>query len=233
LALAFFSKSTPSYFMPLTVQSLQTKFQARLAPGNDPEFYRLLTEADERLLSSGRWHWTRKKIELTPDEDFVVALPDEFESIVGCRIDDVAAGVRWEEADFISGDRASIPVDGCMGVITDLGLLTYGSDENITRLYQVHDSDAQLLYCLVRYEAKDAFEDPADTVLCPIATPLKQMMMAIIYEEANDTNKSLEYKSLATGTLNEHEAAYRGTAKEVFRPTSFQPVRRRSRINFP
>lgn len=229
--------------MPLTVHQLNTKYGALIGRGDDQEFARLLLEADERLLAAGRWHWTREPVTLTPDDDGIITLPSQYESIVGCRVGDVPQGVVWQETEYLEGGPGEITIEGCSGRLIDQGwsdtLDDNGTSDEFddvttrTRTYKVADASIDEVSALCRFSAKTEFLGDYDLTICPVAAALKQMMLSIIYEEANDTNKSVEYKQLALNTIQEHEKAYRGLANEVFKPRMFQPVRYRSRRNFP
>jgi hypothetical protein len=229
--------------MPLTVHQLLTKYGDLVAPGNEQEFGRLLLEADERLLAAGRWHWTREPITLTPDGDGLVTLPSHYESIVGCRVGDVPQGVVWQETEYLEGGPGEIAIDGCAARLVDQGwtdTLEEGgsSDEEFddttvrTRVYKVTGAHIDEVSALCRFSAKTQFSSDYDTTICPVSSALKQMMLAIVYEEASNTDKSIEYKTLALNSIQEHEKAYRGLANEIFKPLMFQPVRYRSRRNF-
>lgn len=218
--------------MPLTVQHLRSRFRDQLANGDDCKFLSLLTEADERLLNMGRWHWTREPITLTPDEDRRVILPDDYESIVGARLGSVPRGVRWQEAEFMEDGPSFLQIEGCTGRLIDQGLLLLGSDDTLSRVYRISDVETNEVTALARFASRE-YTDDAQTVLCPSVAALKQMIMSIIYENANDVKVSMDYQGKAKLTLDEHEAAYRGTAKQVFRPLQAMPLRRRSKNSFP
>lgn len=229
--------------MPLTVHQLLTKYGDLVAPGNEQEFVRLLLEADERLLAAGRWHWTREPATLTPDDDGIVTLPSQYESIVGCRLGDVPQGVVWQEAEYLEGGPGEIAIDGCSARLVDQGWADSTSDNDTpdeesddvttrTRTYKVTDSSITEVSALCRFAAKTQFDSDYDNTICPVSAALKLMMLSIAHEEAVNTEKSVEYKTLALNSIQEHEKAYRGLANEIFKPLMFQPVRYRSRRNF-
>lgn len=321
--------------MPFTALQLKDRLQPQVAPGNDAEFYRLLTEADERLLNMGRWRWTRTTLTLTPDADRLISLPTQYESVVGCRLGDYARGVAWEELEYMEGGPGLIEIEGCSGRLIDQGMLPFitaysgpdllditadfgggtititvtedgesggyptyrsndtdylivssdgslwvigGSGPNFEggdfpvnrtadvpyeedwslagtpaapftglvtvvlanpesssesrRHYKVSDTNTTEVNVMARYAPK-ALDTEEATALCPSMAALKQMMISIIFEEADETKKSIEYQQKARLTLDEQEAAYRGTAKQVFKPSMTIPIRRRSRTNFP
>lgn len=230
--------------MPLTVHSLKQRYQDVVAPGSDAEFGRLLLEADERLLASGRWHWTRRPLVLTPI-DSLIELPYGYESIVGCRVGDVPQGVVWQETEYLEGGPGEIEIENFGGSgarLIDQGWSDETFDESNsdesddiiirTRTYKVSDEGITEVTALCRFSAIEEYASDYVAVLCPSGPALKQMMLSIVYEESNNTARSLEYRQLAINTCAEHEKAYRGLANEVYKPLWFQPVRYRSRRNF-
>ena len=78
------------------VDALMSQFQAQIAPGDDDEFLRLLTEADLRLLEFGRWRWTRGRLDLSPASG-VVTLPADYAAILAARVDTVPIDIEDEE----------------------------------------------------------------------------------------------------------------------------------------
>ena len=328
-----FSPVYPSIIpMPTAASILKTRYQALVAPGNDAEFFRLLTEADERLLFAGRWHWAREPLSLSV-VDGVVTLPDTYHSIVGARINGHAVGVNWQESEWFEGGPGEfIPVDGAAAFLVDQGLagrndailvsgsftpefsgilwntgqlngmnsysarslkvdglppagddaqLAYSSDLGVwaftiygtggalgvwlssvtdepdptllntwtsfgaesgtpefsgiaPRRYKLTSTNADIttVDILARYKPA-VIDSTTDLALCPLPSALKQMMLSIIFEEANDSGNAEAYRAKAIRDLNEHEAAYRGSAKRVFKPSQYRPARRRSRHNFP
>ena len=234
--------------MAPTVLVLKERYQNRLAPGDCAEFDRLLLEADERLLSAGRWHWTREPVLLEVDDEGIVELPVQYESIVGCRLGSIPQGVVWQETEFMEGGPGELEVGGCNARLVDQGVTLVDSGELPAnplvdfdacpefvhvRRYKLTDATIEDIAALCRFASKCRFTSDLDSPICPVPAALKQMMLSIIYEEANDTTKSVEYRQLALNTIQEHEKAYRGLANEIFKPLQFQPVRHRSRRNFP
>lgn len=224
--------------MPLSVSTLQARLQPQISPGNDAEFMRILSEADERLLAAGRWHWTREPVTLTPDEDRTVQLSSEYESIVGCRLGSVPMGVVWQETEYLADGPGLIPIEGCSGRLVDQGLVDVteegSSDPPVfVRFYKVTDTDTLEVSVLARFAPKGLFDDEDNTTLCPSISALKQMMLSVIHEEANNIDLSTAMRNTAINTLNEHEAAYRGIAKEIFKPKLFRRLPFRKRHSFP
>ena len=316
--------------MPTAASILETRYQALVAPGNDIEFFRLLTEADERLLFAGRWHWAREPLSLSV-VDGVVMLPDAYHSIVGARINGHSVGVNWQESEWFEGGPGEfIPIEGASSFLVDQGImenravsimtisgtLTDGSNPVVfpkllstdvagrwtsnggdaplsgewyrftssppdtvaaekyvdgsgvcgweglyvsnpedavlaplgsetgtpiisvefasSRVFKLTSTNADITTVDVLARYKPAVIDSSDDfALGPLPAALKQMMLSIIFEEANDSGNAEAYRAKAIRDLNEHEAAYRGSAKRVFKPSQYRPARRRSRHNFP
>lgn len=211
--------------MPLTCKDLEDRIMPDITPGDIDLFYRILTEADERLLDSGKWQWTRTGIDLFPVNG-IIELDDEFESIVGAKIGCSGTGVSWQEVRFIDGNYSKIGIEGCSSGLYDRGLIAG------VRTYEVGPHEVDEVVALVRY-APRLLRDPEDIPVCQNAAAIKQMMLAILYENSNDLEKSMGYVNLAMRTLDLEESAYRGAARKIKEPRLFEPARRRSRHNFP
>lgn len=104
-----------------TVTALKTMLQNQIAPGNDVEFLRLLTEADMRLLQYGRWRWTRGRATLTPVSG-VITLTANYFSIIGARLDKDAVEVRDEDYEFVPGGRGEVELGVGTTRLIDMGL---------------------------------------------------------------------------------------------------------------
>ncbi len=213
--------------MPLEITDVKDRYQAQIAPGDDESFYRILTEADERLVEMGKWHWTRTKVVMDVT-DGLVTLPEGFKAIVGCRLDDVPIGVRWEESEYYEEGTGEIPITGCRHKIVDQGL-----DEDGTRTYKVTGENIEKVYALCRYASKGLYNEEEETIFCPSLPAIKLMMLSIVYEEANNLEKAMEYEAAARKKLTENENAYRGIAKEIFSPTQYMRLPRKGRTNIP
>lgn len=212
--------------MALSIPEIKTRYQAQIAPGDDDEFYRILSEADERLIEMGKWHWTREKIQMTVVDGFV-ELPEGYKAIVGCRLDDAPRGVRWEESEYYEEGTGEIPIEGCRHRIVDQGLI-----EGV-RTYKVTGEEVETVYALCRFTSNGSYDDESTETICPSGTAIKLMMLAIIYEEANNLEKAMDYEMAARKKLKEHDDAYRGIAKEIFKPSQYMRTPRRSRTNLP
>lgn len=113
--------------MPLTALHLESRLLSQIAPGNPEEFYRLLTEADERLLNSGKWRWTRERVVL-PVDNGIVRLPDGYESIVAARLNGIGKNVGWEEREYLEDESSCMCIQGCSAQIQDKGLFNGPAD---------------------------------------------------------------------------------------------------------
>lgn len=212
--------------MPLPIQDVKARYQAQIAPGDDESFYRILSEADERLIEMGKWHWTREKVEMAVT-DGIVELPEGYKAIVGCRLDDAPKGVRWEESEYYEEGTGEIPIDGCRHRIVDQGLIAG------VRTYKVTGEDIETVYALCRFAPNGFYDEESTEILCPSMPAIKLMMLSILYEEANNLEKAMDYEMAARKKLKEHDDAYRGIAKEIFTPSQFIRTPRRGRVNFP
>lgn len=214
--------------MPLLAIDLQTRYQRLIAPDDLDEFLRLLQEADERLLTMGRWHWVRKPLVLTITDNQVV-LPSDYESIVGARVNGKGIGVKWEESEwFEGGPGEAVPIEGAQAALVDMGLV---DDERVYKVTTISEGLTEV-EVLARYKAL-AIYDEHSPLRCPAHSALKQMMYALLHENANNPKAAEEYRALARRELDEREAAYRGTANQVYKPSLTQPLRRTSKSNFP
>lgn len=213
--------------MPITAQDLSDGLLARISPGNEPKFFQILTEADERLLNMGRWQWTRAVLTM-PVVSGNVVLPAGYKSISGCRVGSVAAGVLWQDIEYLEGGPGEITVEGCHGA----QLLDQGLNDDGERIYKATSDTMTEVVALCRY-ASITIEDGTDIPRCQSYAAIKQAMMSIVYEDRNDAERSQSYLSIAKKTLDDQELAYRGSAKKIFKPSMTQPLRRRSRTNFP
>ena len=202
-----------------SVASLKTQFLAQIAPGNDTEFLRLLTEADMRALETGRWRWTKTRTVLTPAAGYVTLDPAHA-SILGARVDKYAVDLRDEEFEFQVGGPGEVELGNGSSKLIDQGL--NGSDERYYKVAGGLDDD-DVVTALVHYAPVTLFDPeyedsgvPADavsTTRCPSATALKLMMLGIIFEEAADNSKARSYFADAYKVLDNQEQSVRGGAK--------------------
>lgn len=204
-----------------SVSFLKEKLQAQIAPGNDLEFLRLLTEADMRLLEFGRWRWTRTVSTLTPT-DGVVTLTSRQASILGARVGKNPVDIRAEEFEFVPGGVGEVDLGTGYSRLIDQGLNDSGLREYKVTGYLADD---EVITAMVMYAPATLYDPdipdstiPDDAVtetLCPDATALKLMMLGIIYEEASDLGTARSYISDALRGLDNKEQNQRGNAKQT------------------
>ena len=206
-----------------SVDDLKTRFQAQIAPGDDDEFLRILTEADLRLLEFGRWRWSRGRASLTPSAA-LVTLPGDYASILGARADTYPLDVRDEDFEFVPDGVGEVEVGGYNGV----RLIDQGLNSSDLREYKVTgkdpDKDTYTVYTLCHfapytlYYAADIPDTPAVTdsteTRCPSAGALKLAMLAIVYEESGDMGSSSHYMSVSLRNLDNREKSRRGGSKQ-------------------
>lgn len=202
-----------------TVTSLKTMFLAQIAPGNDAEFLRLLTEADLRLLEIGRHRWAKTRTTLTPVAGFVTLDPAHA-SILGARVAKYAVDLRDEEFEFQVGGPGEVDLGIGTTRLIDQGLNNF--DERVYKVAGALDAD-DVITALVHYAPVTLYDPeyndsmvPADavsTTRCPSAPALKNMMYGIIFEEAADNSKARSYIADALKILDNQEQSVRGGAK--------------------
>lgn len=203
-----------------TVTFLKEKLQDRIAPGNDYEFLRLLTEADMRLLEYGRWRWTRKPITLTP-VDGIITLPAAYSSILGARVDKFPVDIRAEEFEYVPGGVGEVELGVGSSRLIDQGL-----NEDGLRHYKVsgHLDNDDVVSALVMYAPVTLYdpdipdsslpEDATLNTLCPDMTALKLTMLGIILEEALDVGNARSFMADALKSLDNKEQNQRGNARQ-------------------
>lgn len=203
-----------------SVTFLKEKLQAQIAPGNDFEFLRLLTEADMRLLEYGRWRWTRTVTTL-PHSDGIIELPTTYSSILGARVGKEPVDIRAEEFEFVPGGVGEVELG-----VGSSRLIDQGFNEAGVRRYKVTGSleDTDVITAMVMYAPATLYdptiadssvpEDAVTITLCPDATALKLTMLAIIYEEASDLGNARSYAAEALRRLDNKEQHQRGNARQ-------------------
>jgi hypothetical protein len=201
-----------------TVTSLKEKFFAQIAPGDDVEFLRLLTEADMRLLEYGRWRWTKTRTTLTPVGG-IITLSPAHAAILGARVDKHPVDIRDEDYEFVPGGRGEVELGVGNSRLIDQGLNS--SDERYYKVTGYLDDD-DVVTALVHYAPVTLYDPefsdssvPADATTstrCPDATALKLMMFGIVFEEANDLSAARSYIADALRSLDNKEQSQRGNA---------------------
>ena len=204
-----------------TVTFLKERLQAQIAPSNDYEFLRLLTEADMRLLEYGRWRWTRKSTTISHTEG-IITLPSAYSSILGARVGKEPVDIRAEEFEYVPGGVGEVDLG-----VGSSRLIDQGVNDDGERQYKVtgHLDDTDIISALVMYapvtltdpDIPDSSlpDDATTTTLCPDATALKLMMLGIIFEEAADLGNARSYISDAIKGLDNKEQNQRGNAHQA------------------
>ena len=217
----------------ISVNSIKAKLLNIIAPNNEPEFLRLLQEADDRLLEFGRWNWTRKKLVLTP-VDNLIALPVGYLSIYAARVGTLSKDVHAEEFEFIADGVGEVPINGMGdGRLIDQGFETriFESVMETRRVYKIYGeipSDwtvtALARYApaeIATYGSNSEIDDNTVFMRCPDLSALKLAMLAIIYEEANDMPLSSQYMATALRSLDNKEKSFRAGAKQTLKVSPF------------
>lgn len=201
-----------------TVTALKTMFQAQIAPGDDSEFLRILTEADLRLTEIGRFRWCKGVDTLTPVDGYVT-LPATFASILGARVDKVAVPTFDFDYEFVPGGVGEVELGRGSSRLIDQGI-----DGDGFRYYKVagHLDDDDVITALMHYAPVTLMDpDIADSstpddatvnTRCPDSTALKLMMLGILMEEAHDVAAARSYIADAIRSLDAKEQSQRGNA---------------------
>jgi hypothetical protein len=202
-----------------TVTALKALFQAQIAPGNDEEFLRILTEADMRLLEWGsRFRWAITTDTLSLINGYVL-LDADYASILGARVAKTAVSIQSYEYEFVPGGPGEVELG-----VGSSRLIDQGIDDAGFRYYKVagHLDDDDIVTALLHYAPVTLYDpdivdssvpDDAVTVTrCPDATALKLMMLGILMEEAHDHGGARSYISDALKSLDNKEQSQRGNA---------------------
>ena len=209
-----------------SVTFLKEKLQAQIAPGDDYQFLRLLTEADMRLLEFGRWRWTRVSTTLSHNAG-IITLPTKYSSILGARVGKEPIDIRAEEFEFVPGGVGEVDLGIGSSRLIDQGLNETVGDPNYgMRQYKVAGTleDTDIVTAMVMYAPATLYDpdvvdsslpDDAVTItLCPDATALKLVMLGIIFEEAADLGNARSYIADALRGLDNKEQNQRGNARQ-------------------
>lgn len=153
-----------------TVTALKSMFQAQVAPGDDAEFLRILTEADMRLLEYGRWRWTKGRGVLTPVDGFI-DLPTSYASILGARVAKEAVDIFDEDYEFTPGGRGEIELGIGYAKLVDQGMCSVeGGIGSVAASAVLDPSGANNA---IRLTAVTAGVD-GNLISCQILTPAEQ-----------------------------------------------------------
>ncbi|MFA6043401.1 MAG: hypothetical protein WC718_00330 [Phycisphaerales bacterium] len=208
-----------------SVDTLYDLHQARIAPGDDDEFLRFLTEADMTLLEGARWRWCRNRVSLTPVNG-ILTLPAGYAAILGARADEwPALDINAEEYEFAPGGPGEMTVGGSHGA----RLIDQGLDGDGARTYKLigfsDEATPPTIYTLCMYSPFTLYRtedlpaaptaDESDRTRCESAKALKLAMQATIYEEKGDNTSAASYMSSAIKVLNSHETNQRGNARQT------------------
>ncbi len=205
-----------------TVAQLRELYQAQIAPGDDEAFLRILTEADLRLLESGKWQFCKARETLTSVNN-VITLPANRASILGAHLDGYPAPINMEDFEFGPEGPGEIDVHGG----SDVRLIDQGLNDDDLRTYKVTGAESDTLtivaLCMkapaALYDLAPNEDLPAgltNLTNCPDHGALKLAMYCILYEEAGDPGNSAIYMSKAIKRLDSREGnSQRGGAQPI------------------
>lgn len=192
-----------------TVAQCSTSFQARVSPGDDTEFLRILQEADTRLLEMGRWQWCKTVATLTVT-DGIITLGSDYASILGLQINKWPTDIHAQEYEFTPDGVGNIEVGTGGTMLIDQGLVSGSRTYKVTGgLNPDWTLNALLLYAPV------ALEDDADTTRCDNIYALKYACMAVTMEEENSIADANNYFNQAVGILENQQQNERGSARQT------------------
>lgn len=120
---------------------------------------------------------------------------------------------------------------GVSGDIDDI-LLAYNLDIPVrTYLMQGGRDIVEAVDCLVA-KAPVKLQSVTDYVHCPNPEAIKLAMLSVVYEEANDIERSVAFLQNAVSLLDGREIGFRGGAKAFFKNRLQHPLRSQTRQNF-
>lgn len=217
-----------------TIATLKSLYLAQIAPGDEAEFLRIISESDMRLLAYSRFRWSRSRLTLTP-VDGIITLPATHASIIGAQVDGYASEIWSEEYEFVPDGVGEVEVDGADGIrlidqgINDEGLRIYKVAGHIPADWQVKVLAHYAPAVLYDPDIAESGLPPEATNItrCPDSAALKLTALAIRYEEANDMNLSRQYFATALKGLDDRERGERGGAKPSMNIRSTAPGIRR------
>ena len=202
--------------MSLPVQQLIDSYQELVAPGNDPRFFRLLNEAESRLLETAKWNWTQTEVELTVDAGCVYIDPAVHKALLGAQVGGSRTGriIRPRGTEFAAevGYHTDAGAGGT-GYLVDQGIISLTIDDEPARRrkYKIvdltEDGDTVIGFA---HLAHITLTSEDDYTLCPSSRALKLAMYACLYEEANDLERAKNFWAESYAALSEDEASHRG-----------------------
>lgn len=200
--------------MSLTVEDLRERYLALVAK-DDEGFFRLLNEADARLLETAKWNWCKTEADLDVVDGCVYVDPSDYAALLGIRVDDGARVIRPREIEYTppNGVKSEAGEPG-LGHLVDCGIVSVVLDENVgavrRRKYRIADVVTDTTVECLLHLAHIPVTGLEDYVFCPSARALKLAMRAINYEEVDDYERAKAFWADAYQALNENESTNRG-----------------------
>ena len=196
--------------MSLTVEDLRERYMDLVAR-DETHFYRLLNEAEARLQETSKWNWCKTEATLPVEDGHVYLDPSVYAALLGIIVDDGARVIRPREIEFSpNGMGRSVAGESGGGHIVDCGIIQDSDTLLRRRKYKVADVvTGETVDCLLHW-AHTRLIAIGDYTLCPSARALKLAMLAVGYEEVDDSDRAKTYWADAYTALNEQEATQRG-----------------------
>ena len=186
--------------------------------GEDREakWLRYFNQAAERIYNSGKWKGTVRTIEATVGSDGFLELPVAYEAVIAVRNENgapyelFAESLEWR----IDGPGGIGPVGSEFGPA--LGLIDRGDGTAAARRYRVPTILAEPLE-QIQLRVKLAtpvftFDDEAN-VYPPNIGAWKMAMLALLYEDENDMERSDSYWGRCFALLNQELRNFRGNPR--------------------
>lgn len=147
---------------------------------------------------NGHLSWSTTGAAAAPDENLWVRVYWNSGAWKLDLYEDEALSASWS-----SVSTAEVP-DGLAW--TGTGDLSVTASTGYKRVYKLVDDESPAITALVRYAARP-IEKPSDVPRCQSFSALKQTMLSLIYEEANDLERAVAYFSMAMDTLDKQESS--------------------------
>jgi hypothetical protein len=202
--------------MSYSVIAIRDRYMDLVAK-DETQFFRLLNEAEARLLETAMWNWTKVRAELTVVDGHVYLDPAVYASLLGIVLDDGARIIRPQETEFTPG-TSDVATAGEVGYghLIDCGivLVDLGGPAPVPRKkYKIAGSVSDTTVDCLLHLSHTPLTLFTEYLLCPSARAIKLAMQAVVYEEADDVERAEAFWSKAYSALSEQEKTQRGNSR--------------------
>ena len=202
----------------MTLAEIKPHLLNCVSPPNDDEdrdskWLRYFNQAAERIYNSGSWKGTVRTITETVGSDGFLELPTTYESVLAVRDDSgnpfelFAESLEWR----LDGPGGIGPIGSEFGPAW--GLIDRGDGTAAARRYRVPISLAEPLEEIqlrVKLAAPQYTFDDTIAIHPPNIGAWKMALLAILYEEENDMERSDTYWGRCYALLNQELKNFRG-----------------------